>query len=65
MRRLYILFPDAETGGLCGQAALALEPALVVTDVPSERVEQITERVRKADPKVEPDGIEPCVAALP
>jgi hypothetical protein len=38
---------------------------LVIADVPRGEVEQITERIRKAYPAAEPEGIEPRVPAFP
>jgi hypothetical protein len=38
---------------------------LVIVDVPRDRVDEITERIRKAHPKAEPEGTEPRVPAFP
>jgi len=38
---------------------------LVIADVPRGEVEQITERIRKVHPKVDPEGTEPRVPAFP
>lgn len=38
---------------------------LVIVDVPRERVEEIGARIRKADPKAEPEGAEARVPAFP
>lgn len=38
---------------------------LVIADVPAGRVDEITERIRKAYPEAEPEGTEPRVPAFP
>ncbi len=38
---------------------------LVITDVPRDRVEEITERIKKAHPGAEPEGTEARVPAFP
>ena len=38
---------------------------LVIADVPRGEVEEITERIRKVHPKVDPEGTEPRVPAFP
>jgi hypothetical protein len=38
---------------------------LVIADVPRGEVGQITERIRKVHPKVDPEGTEPRVPAFP
>jgi hypothetical protein len=38
---------------------------LVITDVPRDRVEEISERIRRAHPKAEPEGTEARVPAFP
>jgi hypothetical protein len=38
---------------------------LVIADVPRDRVEEITERIKRAHPGAEPEGTEPRVPAFP
>jgi hypothetical protein len=38
---------------------------LVITDVPRARVEEITERIKRAHPAAQPEGTEPNVPAFP
>ncbi|MFZ1910386.1 MAG: DUF1269 domain-containing protein [Burkholderiales bacterium] len=38
---------------------------LLITDVPRDRVEEITERIKRAHPGAEPQGTEPRVPAFP
>jgi hypothetical protein len=38
---------------------------LVITDAPRDRVEEITERIKRAHPGAEPEGTEPRVPAFP
>lgn len=38
---------------------------LVIVDVPRERVEEITERIKRAHPQAHPEGTEPRVPAFP
>jgi hypothetical protein len=38
---------------------------LVIADVPRDRVDEITERIRRAYPKAEPEGTEPRVPSFP
>jgi len=47
------------------QKAIEGGELLVITDVPTGRVEEITERIRKAYPKADPEGVEPRVPAFP
>jgi hypothetical protein len=47
------------------EAAIDHGELLVIADVPRTRVEDITERVKKAHPDAEPEGTEPRVPAFP
>ena len=47
------------------EAAINHGELLVIVDVPRMRVEEITERVKKAHPDAEPEGTEPRVPAFP
>ena len=38
---------------------------LVIADVPRDRAEEITGRIKKAHPEAEPEGVEPRVPAFP
>jgi hypothetical protein len=47
------------------EAAIERGELLVIADVPRDEVEAITERIKKAHPKAEPEGTEPRVPAFP
>ncbi|MGA8050499.1 MAG: DUF1269 domain-containing protein [Burkholderiales bacterium] len=47
------------------QDAIERGELLVITDVPRDRVEEITERIKKAHPEAKPEGTEPRVPAFP
>ena len=47
------------------EGAIERGELLVITDVPRDRVEEITERIKKAYPEAEPEGTEPRVPAFP
>jgi hypothetical protein len=47
------------------EAAIERGELLVIADVPRDQVEQITERIRRAHPRAEPEGTEPRVPAFP
>ena len=47
------------------QDAIERGELLVITDVPRDRVEEITERIKNAHPEAKPEGTEPRVPAFP
>ena len=47
------------------QDAIERGELLVIVDVPRTRVEEITERIRKAHPEAEPEGTDPRVPPFP
>lgn len=47
------------------QEAIERGELLVIVDVPRDRVEEITERIRKTHPEAHPEGTEPRVPAFP
>jgi hypothetical protein len=47
------------------QEAIERGQLLVIADVPAGRVDEITERIKKAYPQAEPEGTEPRVPAFP
>jgi hypothetical protein len=47
------------------QEAIERGQLLVIVDVPAGRVDEITERIKKAYPQAEPEGTEPRVPAFP
>jgi len=47
------------------QEAIERGELLVIVDVPRDRVEEISERIRKTHPEAHPEGTEPRVPAFP
>jgi hypothetical protein len=47
------------------EAAIERGELLVIADVPRDAVEEITERIRKVHPKVDPEGAEATIPAFP